>query len=99
MDRTAEGRSIRMLTIVDDFTRECLAIDIGRKLTSEDALELLSDVFVRHGMPDHIWSDKGSEFATARVREWLELVGVKTLCIEPGQPLSSRNFHCQRLSL
>ncbi|MCE9630093.1 MAG: IS3 family transposase [Planctomycetia bacterium] len=86
MDRTADGRVIRMLTIVDEFTRECLAIDVERKLTSEDVLERLSDLFVRKGVPDHIRSENGSEFTAKRVREWLERVGVKTLSIEPGSP-------------
>jgi transposase InsO family protein len=86
MDRTADGRSFRMLTIVDEFTRECLAIDVARKLTSEDVLERLSDLFVRKGVPDHIRSDNGSEFTAKRVGEWLERVGVKTLYIEPGSP-------------
>ena len=62
MDRTADGRVIPMLTIVDEFTRECLAIDVARKLTSEDVLERLSDLFVRRGVPEHIRSDNGSEF-------------------------------------
>jgi hypothetical protein len=75
-----------MLTIVDEFTRECLAIDVSRKLTSEDVLERLSDLFVRKGVPDHIRSDNGSEFTAKRVREWLARVGVKTLYIEPGSP-------------
>jgi transposase InsO family protein len=86
MDRTADGRSFRMLTIVDEFTRECLAIDVARKLTSEDVLERLSDLFVCRGVPDNIRSDNGSEFTAKRVREWLERVGVKTLYIEPGSP-------------
>ena len=86
MDRTADGRSFRMLTIVDEFTRECLAIDVSRKLTSEDVLERLSDLFVCNGVPDHIRSDNGSEFTATRVREWLGRVGVKTLYIEPGSP-------------
>jgi transposase InsO family protein len=59
MDRTADGRAFRMLTIVDEFTRECLAIDVARKLTSEDVLERLSDLFVRRGVPEHIRSDSG----------------------------------------
>jgi len=75
-----------MLTIVDEFTRECLAIDVSRKLKSEDVLERLSDLFVRRGVPDHIRSDNGSEFTAKRVSEWLERVGVKTLYIEPGSP-------------
>jgi transposase InsO family protein len=86
MDRTADGRAFWMLTIVDEFTRECLAIDVSRKLTSEDVLERLSDLFVRKGVPDHVRSDNGSEFTATRVREWLERVGVKTLYIEPGSP-------------
>ena len=86
MDRTADGRAFRMLTIVDEFTRECLAIDVSRKLTSEDVLERLSDLFVRKGVPDNIRSDNGSEFTATRVRDWLGRVGVKTLYIEPGSP-------------
>jgi transposase InsO family protein len=86
MDRTADGRAFRMLTIVDEYTRECLAIDVSRKLTSEDVLERLNDLFVRKGVPDHIRSDNGSEFTAKRVREWLERLGVKTLYIEPGSP-------------
>ena len=86
MDRTSEGRAFRMLTIVDEFTQECLAIDVARKLTSEDVLERLSDLFVRRGVPDHIRSDNGSEFTAKRVREWLERGGLKTLFIEPGSP-------------
>ncbi len=59
---------------------------MSRKLTSEDVLERLSDLFVRRGVPDHIRSDNGSEFTAKRVREWLERIGVKTLYIEPGSP-------------
>jgi transposase InsO family protein len=86
MDRTADGRAFRMLTIVDEYTRECLAIDVSRKLASEDVLERLSDLFVRKGVPNHIRSNNGAEFTATRVREWLERVGVKTLYIEPGSP-------------
>jgi putative transposase len=85
-DRTADGRAIRMLTIVDEHTRECLSIDVSRRLTSEDVLERLSDLFVRRGVPDYIRSDNGPEFTATRVREWLERVEVKTLFIEPGSP-------------
>ncbi len=85
-DRTSDGRPIRMLTIVDEFTRECLAIDVAKKLTSEDVLERLSDLFVCKGVPDQIRSDNGPEFTAKSVREWLGRVGVKTLFIEPGSP-------------
>jgi putative transposase len=75
-----------MLTIVDEFSRECLAIDVARKQSSEDVLERLSDLFVRRGVPDYIRSDNGPEFAAKRVKDWLERVEVKTLFIEPGSP-------------
>jgi putative transposase len=85
-DRTSDGRAIRMLTLMDEHTRECLAIDVARSLKSEDVLERLSDLFVRRGVPSYIRSDNGSEFTATKVREWLERVGVKTLFIEPGSP-------------
>ena len=83
-DRTSDGRALRMLTLIDEHTRECLAIDVARSLKSEDVLERLSDLFVRRGVPDYIRSDNGSEFTATKVRDWLARVGVKTLFIEPG---------------
>ncbi len=85
-DRTSDGRAFRMLTVIDEYSRECLAIDVARKLTSEDVLERLSDLFVRRGVPNHIRSDNGPEFTAKKVTEWLERVNVKTLFIEPGSP-------------
>ena len=84
--RTHDGRAFRMLTVIDEFTRECLAIDVARRLTSEDVLERLSDLFIRRGVPEHIRSDNGAEFTATRVREWLQRIDVKTLYIEPGSP-------------
>ena len=84
--RTHDGRPVRMLTLIDEFTRECLAIDVSRRMTSEDVLERLSDLFIHRGPPEHIRSDNGPEFTAHRVRDWLENVGVKTLFIEPGSP-------------
>ena len=75
-----------MLTIVDEFTRECLAIDVARKLTSEDVLERLSHLFIRRGVPNYVRSDNGPEFTARRVKDWLARVEVKTLFIEPGSP-------------
>jgi transposase InsO family protein len=75
-----------MLTIIDEFTRECLAIDVARRLTSDDVLERLSDLFVRRGVPAHIRSDNGPEFTAKAVRGWLGRVGVTALYIEPGSP-------------
>ena len=71
---------------MDEFTRECLAIDVAKRLTSEDVLERLSDLFVHRGVPEHIRSGNGSEFTAKCVREWLGRVGVRTLFIEPGSP-------------
>ena len=85
-DRTSDGRAFRMLTLIDEHTRECLAIDAARRLRSEDVLERLSDLFVRRGVPKYIRSDNGPEFTAKKVREWLARIGVKTLFIEPGSP-------------
>ncbi len=85
-DRTHDGRPIRMLVIVDEYTRECLAIDVARTLRSEQVLERLFDLFLRRGTPDSIRSDNGAEFTATAVRDWLGKIGVKTLYIEPGSP-------------
>ena len=85
-DATRDGRRLRLLTIVDEYTRECLAIEVGRSLTSEDVLRVLATLFVYRGVPEHIRSDNGSEFTAHAVREWLAKVGVQTLYIEPGSP-------------
>ncbi len=84
--RTHDGRPVRMLTLIDEFTRECLAIDVSRRMTSEDVLERLSDLFIQRGPPEYIRSDNGPEFTAHRVRDWLQNVGVETLFIEPGSP-------------
>jgi transposase InsO family protein len=85
-DRTHDGRPLRMLTLVDEYTRECLAIDVARRLDSEDVLERLTERFVTRGTPAYIRSDNGSKFTAESVREWLGHLGVKTLFIEPGSP-------------
>jgi len=74
------------LTIIDEYTRECLAIAVERRLNSDDVLHCLADLFIKHGMPEHIRSDNGPEFTARVVREWLGRIGVKTLFIEPGSP-------------
>lgn len=84
--RTHDGRAFKMLTLVDEYTRECLAIDVARRLTSDDVLERLAWLMCTRGVPGHIRSDNGPEFTAAAVREWLTRVGVKTLFIEPGSP-------------
>ena len=85
-DRTEDGRPLRMLTVMDEYTRECVAIDVERHLTSEDVLERLADLFIARGTPGFIRSDNGSEFTAQAVRAWLAGLGVTTLFIEPGSP-------------
>ena len=84
--RTEDGRAIRMLTVIDEYTRECLAIRTARRIRSDDVIHTLTELFVINGAPEHIRSDNGPEFTARVVRGWLERVGVKTLFIEPGSP-------------
>lgn len=84
--RTHDGRSYRMLNIMDEFTRECLAIKVKRRINSFDVLETLADLFLLHGQPKFIRSDNGPEFIAERLRDWLSSLEVKTLFIEPGSP-------------
>jgi putative transposase len=85
-DRTHDGRKYRMLNIVDEFTHECLAIRLDRKLKSVDVIETLSDLFILRGVPEHIRSDNGPEFVALAVQEWIAAVGAKTAYITPGSP-------------
>lgn len=92
-DRTDDSRPFRMLCIIDEFTRRCLAIVVARRLRSDDVLHCLADLFVEHGSPEHIRSDNGPAFAAKAVRQWLGRLGVKTLFIEPGSPWE--NGYCE----
>jgi transposase InsO family protein len=85
-DRTRDGRALRMLVVVDEFSRECLAIRVERRLTSDDVLAVLAELFAARGVPEHIRSDNGPEFVAGAVREWLARLGVGALFIEPGSP-------------
>ena len=85
-DRTHDGRSFKMLTIIDEFTKESLVIKVKRRLNSIDVLETLADLFLIRGVPDNIRSDNGPEFIAKILREWLGRLNVQTLYIEPGSP-------------
>jgi transposase InsO family protein len=85
-DRTHDGRAFRMLTVIDEFTRESLAIVVNRQLRSDDVLAMLTELFVQRGSPEHIRSDNGPEFCAKAVSGWLKRLDVKTLFIEPGSP-------------
>jgi transposase InsO family protein len=92
-DRTHNGRKYRMLNVIDEFTRECLAIRVNRKLRSTDVIDALSDLFILRGIPGHIRSDNGPEFVAMAVREWIAAVGAKTAYIERGSPWE--NGYCE----
>ena len=84
--RTYDGRVFRILTIIDEYTRESLCTKVARSIKSEDVIEQLADLFIRRGIPEHIRSDNGPEFTAKAVREWLRNLQVKTLYIAPGSP-------------
>ena len=84
--RTEDGRPLRILTLIDEYTRECLTLKVARRLRSQDILERLGYLFIYRGLPGFIRSDNGPEFTSKVVRSWLERLGVQTLFIEPGSP-------------
>jgi putative transposase len=86
LHRTHDGRAFRLLTIMDEFSRECLAIDVARQLKADDVLDRLTWLFAQRGAPRYIRSDNGPEFTAAKVRQWLRELSVNTLFIEPGSP-------------
>jgi transposase InsO family protein len=86
IDRTANGRVFKILNIIDEYTRECLAMLIARKIKNQDVIDLLFYFFSIRGIPEHIRSDNGPEFTARAVRKWLARLGVKTLFIERGSP-------------
>jgi len=85
-ERTHDGRKFRILTIIDEASRECLALVVSRQLRHEDVLAALAELFIERGPPAHIRSDNGSEFIATAVQTWLGQIGVKTLYIAPGSP-------------
>ncbi len=92
-DRTHDGRKYRMLNIMDEFTRECLAIRVNRRLRSTDVIDVLADLFTLRGVPKYIRSDNGAEFIATAVQDWIAAVGAKTAYIEPGSPWE--NGYCE----
>lgn len=86
MDRTDDGRRLKMMPVVDEHTRECLSIEVERSITAEDVIGTLARLFRQRGAPAFIRSDNGPEFVAAALKRWLEASGVGTLYIEPGSP-------------
>lgn len=85
-EKLKDGTKIRTLTVIDEYTRECLSLRTGYSLKADDVMSVLTDLFITRGIPDHIRSDNGAEFTARSIKKWLPRVGVKTLYIEPGSP-------------
>jgi putative transposase len=85
-ERTTDGRKVRMLNIIDEFTRECLAIRVDRHIEAVDVIETLKDLFINRGLPEYIRSDNGPEFIAEIIRDWLKDLNVTPTYIEPGSP-------------
>lgn len=86
LERTHDGRAFRILNVIDEFTRESLAVKVKRHLNHEDVQECLTELFCQRGVPVHLRSDNGPEFIAHALREWLNKLSVKPLFIEPGSP-------------
>jgi transposase InsO family protein len=86
IDRTSNGKAYKILTIIDEYTREFLGLLVKRSITSQEVIDTLFELFILRGIPEHIRSDNGPEFTAKAIRKWLNRIGVKTLFIEPGSP-------------
>jgi len=91
--QTHDGRRIRLMTLIDEFTRKCLAIRVARKINAIGVIETLADAMLLNGIPAHIRSDNGPEMVAKVLREWLTTLGTKSLYIEPGSPWE--NGYCE----
>ena len=95
-DRTRDGRPLKILSIIDEYTRECLTLKVARSLKSGDVIDVLNDLFIRRGVPEYIRSDNGPEFTAEAVRSWLRTLEIEPLFIEPGSPWENgyvESFH------
>ena len=95
-DRTENGTTLKWLSIVDEFTRECLALKVDRSITSEDVINTLAELFVMRGVPQAIRSDNGPEFVSQAIQGWLTRLNIKTLYVAPGSPWENgyaESFH------
>ncbi len=92
-DRTHEGRQVKLMVVIDEYTRECLAVHAARRIRSKEAIEVFAELMARHGTPEHIRSDNGPEMIAQNLRKWLAWLGTKTLYISPGSPWE--NGYCE----
>ena len=91
--RTHEGKTLRLLTLIDEYTRECLAIRVEGRMGTQEVIETLSEEMLWKGIPEHLRSDNGPEFIAQQLRRWLAKLGTATLYIEPGSPWE--NGYCE----
>lgn len=92
-EQTHDGRKFRILNIIDEYTRECLAAFVARRIRSQDVILILADLFIEHGIPEHIRSDNGPEFVARKLMAWFKTLNVKPLFIEKGSPWE--NGYCE----
>ena len=95
-DRTDKGSTLKMLTMLDEYTRQCLAIRVERQIRSGQVLATLWQAMMQYGLPEHIRSDNGTEFIAGKIQRWLRVNQIKTLYIEPGSPWQNgyiESFH------
>ena len=91
--RTADGQAFRVLVALDEYSRECLALHVARKIRAEQVMHVLADLFLAHGLPDNLRSDNGPEFVAIALKKWLTNLSVRTQYIEPGSPWE--NGYCE----
>lgn len=97
-DRTTDGRPLKMLTVLDEYTRCCLGIRVGRYLGHRDVIAQLHEAIQQHGVPRYVRSDNGAEFVARKIRRWLEESGIASLTIDPGSPWQNgyiESFHAR----
>lgn len=95
-DRTMNGSPLKWLSIVDEYTRECLALKVDRSITSEDVIDTLAELLSMHGVPECIRSDNGPEFVSRSIQEWLKRLKISALYVAPGSPWQNgyaESFH------
>lgn len=92
-DRTRDGRTLKLMVVMDEYTRRCLAIHVARRIRAKDALDVFAQLMERHGIPEHIRSDNGPEMVAEELRNWLQHMGSRTAYIAPGSPWE--NGYCE----
>ncbi len=92
-EQTHDGRKFRILNIIDEFTKECVASFVARRIRSQDVIFILADLFIEHGMPEYIRSDNGPEFVAKKLLSWFKTLSLKPLFIAPGSPWE--NGYCE----